>query len=299
MSKSIDFIEKKFDSKIKRKWWCTAPLEFLFIELYIKKKYNKLLHYIPYTSINIIQTERKSNVSSNEFNIINYELSKKYNIKKDKKEFEKYYNSFRNTSKRFTFFQVTQTWIESNDETYNHALFFLYDKLLNQVELFDSQEQDYYYFRNFFNKFFKKIYGNKIKIIYPDFIFFFQDLENIKCKNKKYFSESDGFCSAWSLWYLEIRLKNENLSRQQINDKIYEIFIKDKNDRICKLIRGYSQFINKITDDFNLIRENNKIKIIIKNKKTTNKYIIPKTLISLLGISGAILFIMKKLNLFK
>jgi len=289
-SKSIDLVEKSYRKSLKGFWNGTPEIDFLFTELYINKHYNNTLHYLPYLNLNIVHNHTNNTY---QFNIFDYNKWKIYN-KKDKKEFEQYIKLYKDTDKRFTYFPITELNKYANI-TEGHGIFFIYDNLLNQLELFDPNAGNFHYYKNFFKKFFTKIYGKKIKFIYPDqFCPFFGELHFDKCKNKKYKFKTDGFCAVWCLWYLELRLKNENLKRNEVISKALNKLKKD--NRICKLIRGYAQFIQEITKNFELILDNG-IYIITLKKKTN--YIIPQVLITLLGVSGAVIFIIKKLNLFK
>ena len=290
-SKSIDLVEKPYDKKLKGFWNGFLNTQFLFTELYINKHYSKLLHYLPYLELNIVHN---TDINTYNFNIIDYNIPMSYNKKNNKKEFEYYIKLYKNTDKRFTYFPIDQKITAFDQIERSHAIFFIYDKLLNQLELFDPNADNFHYYKNFFKKFFTKIYGKKIKIIYPDLHCpFFGELHLEKCNDKKYKFKSDGFCVAWNLWYLELRLKNEKLTRNEVITKALNLLKKD--NRICKLIRGYSHFIQDITNNFEILFKNGIY--IISIKKKTN-YIIPKILITLLGVSGAILFIIKKMNLF-
>lgn len=250
----------------------------IFTELYINKHYHKILHYLPYIELILesIQNESDSDYSHEIF-IIDYNKEHLYNKKKDKKEFEQYTKLFRNTDKRFTYFPVVQNTFYLDGDRDIHSIFFIYDKLVNQVELFDSNAADFYFYKNIFNKFFRNIYGKKIKIIYPDpHCPFFSHLEDYLCPEINYIYNSTGYCGVWSLWYLEVRLKNKDLSRKEVISKALTL-LKKGDQRICKLIRGYAQFIQEITHKFELKLENGKYFIIIKEyKKKSVKYMIPK-----------------------
>ena len=302
-SKSINLVEKQFNSKLKGEYNEPVASEIIFTELYINKHYSKSLHYIPSIRLDLREIKKKSNALfgysyTYTFNIADYNKQKLYNLKKDKKEFEKYYKLFKDTDKRFTYFPISQREIFNDILISSHAIFCIYDKLINQIELFDSNVEDFFYYKNFFNKFFKNIYGKNIKIIYPDQnCYFFSEIELNKCKKRNYIYNSTGYCGVWSLWYLELRLKNTELTREEVLNKSLTL-LKKGNQKICRLIRGYAQFIQEITGKYELKTENGKVSIIVKNKTSIKNYIIPKKIIILFGISGAIMYILKKLNLF-
>ena len=296
---SIDLVEKKFNSKLKGEYSEPISSELIFTKLYINKHYKKILHYLPYIELSLDSIEKESDTDfSHEIFIIDYNKNYLYNKKKDKKEFVQYTKLFKNTNKRFTYFPVMQNTFYLDGVRDIHSIFFIYDKLINQVELFDSNAEDFYFYKTIFNKFFRNIYGKKIKIIYPEsHCPFFSELQVINCPDINYIYNSTGYCSVWSLWYLELRLKNKDLSRDQVISKSLTLF-KKGDQRICKLIRGYAQFIQEITNKFDLKIENEKIFIIIKeSKKKSVKYMIPKTLIAILGLTGTLIYLIKKLNL--
>jgi len=149
---SIDLVEKPFNSELKGDWIGKFNIKFLFLELYINKYYQKLFHYLPFINLYIKQTKVKSTIfpfvkDLYDFNIIDFNKDILYNQKKDKKEFENYYKLFRNTDKRFTYFPITEQSLSiSGRISTSHAIFFIYDKLLHQIELFDSNADNFYHY---------------------------------------------------------------------------------------------------------------------------------------------------------
>ena len=55
-------------------------------------------------------------------------------------------------------------------------------------------------------------------------------------------TDPGGFCAAWSLWYLDLRLKNPNIERDAIIKQSIEI-LKKKPIKFRQFIRNYAQFI--------------------------------------------------------
>ena len=85
-SKSIDLVEKKYDSKLSGKWIGLPTIHFIFSELYIKKHYSKLLHYIPYVELSISKYNKTSK-NLYEFDILDFNTYTVYNERNNKKDF--------------------------------------------------------------------------------------------------------------------------------------------------------------------------------------------------------------------
>jgi hypothetical protein len=85
------------------------------------------------------------------------------------------------------------------------------------------------------------------------------------------------------------------LSRQEVTQKAMKKLRKSEDhQKVCKLIRGYAQFVDKFSKDYTLVK--NDKHWILRIKKKTN-YLIPKILITTLGLAGAVALIIKKISL--
>lgn len=72
-----------------------------------------------------------------------------------------------------------------------------------------------------------------------------QEIEETECIKDVYKVDTDiGFCVAWTMFYLEHRIKNPNKNRNDIIKYIMAKVKKGKTDKyICQLIRKYSLFL--------------------------------------------------------
>lgn len=294
-SKSFAIIQKTFNDKLKGKWNGNADIIFRFLETYLKKKYNGIMHFLPFIELRLLIDH--DNTNNYFFDILDYTNKKVYPIKKNTSSINSYINRYKNTNKRFTFFPVHQSYIIDNKEN-GHSILFLYDKKYNEVELFNSTNDDFNSYKKRINVFFKKIYGKKVKVIYPkELPNTFASLEEEKClKNKFSFYKSDGYCTVWMIWYLELRLANKSLSMENVFNKALQMF-KDDNKLICKTIRGYAQFIEKMTRDYTILKDKNGgLIMVVKKRGTYTKYILPSILISTIGLISTILLILNKIE---
>lgn len=167
MKKSIDLIEKEYNSKLSINWSGSSIYDNLFVDKYIIKHYSNLLHYIPYIQIDLRNIEESLNNFKLNFQIHDVTYGRIYNYHQNKKEFKKYYKLFKNTNKRFTFFPINHfTYNLKGLLIYGHMTSAIYDKSLNQIEYFDpnddilSKNKERYLIN-----FFSEIYGRNIKII--------------------------------------------------------------------------------------------------------------------------------------
>lgn len=153
----------------------------------------------------------------------------------------------------FIIFKIT---IISN-KSFNHANLVIYDVKNKYVERFDPYGNVPFYhsqqinilIESFFNEYFPGT-----KYLSPDGISFqiFSD-EN----NKMNYVENDpnGFCIAWCLWYLEMRIKNKIISPKSLIKKTIQ-GINKSEDKFKDYIRNYANYLdtekNKILDKANI-----------------------------------------------
>lgn len=288
---------KKYNSKIKGEWIGYPHTKLIYNQIYITEKYKNILHMLPFIELGIAEINFHNKKRLFQFGIRDWNKMKFLEINKNKlDELNDYIKLYKDTSKRYTFYPITQQYTNEEKEQFSHSLFCLYDKKFNQIELFNSVKDDFTNYKSMIKILFTKIYGENIRIIYPNNKCRNLDSLHIeKCENfhPKYLSE--GYCVIWTLWYLEVILKNPNLTNKQIQEKVIKNLKQGKDNNICKIAISYANFINELTKKFELKLINNKVTIIIK--KTNTKHIIPKVLIMLLGLTGSVLYILKKFKI--
>lgn len=303
-TKSFDLINYPFDSKLKGEWGGELVNYFKFIEVYIQKKYKDIVHYLPFIELGLSETCTLNNkgdkyIYDKKFEIMDFNRFIGYDISTHEPEIlviiNKIKERYKNTKKRFTFYTVGQAEFDCENIRRNgHSMLFLYDTQDNTVELFNSIQDDFYSYKNKISNFFKDIYGKNVKIIYPTKLMCqLAKIFNLKCPETQFLYKSKGYCVIFTFWYLELRLTNKNLDRNQVIQKAINLFKHKYNQQICKTVMGYAQFIQKTVQNYTILTGRNGEFIMVVNK---NKIIIPAVLLGILGISGSILFILKKLK---
>lgn len=280
-SQEISYVMKPFDPKKEGEWVGYTSNRDIFLEMYIEKKYGNDMHYLKFIELGVINTEYSRKIHYKNLFLLN-----DYSIKIKNGEYdhwflqnpnnsipERYFEMFRNTKKRFTFYPL----YFMNDYG-SHAMMFLYDKNNNEIELFDTNSRYKEIIRTNkkdFMNFFNKIYGNDVIIVLD--LKLYKKIGSIdykRCFMKNYIFKTSGFCIIYVLWYLELRLRNKHLDRTTVISKVTNYLKNDKNYYlICDLLRGYADFVNETVKDYKILIKNNvKIKIIkkslIKLKKT-------------------------------
>jgi hypothetical protein len=293
---SLKLVEQKYSSKNKGHWDGSSFKRIIFTELYLQNKYDTILHTTPFLNLNLITSYNQGNPA--EYHSFILDISNTGFILLNKQNINYIKSLFIQTNKRYTFYPVSLSvsYNGMQQEYGSHSAFFLYDKKFNKVELFDSMRENIGFFKPDIKLFFNSLYGSKIKIIYPN-----KKLQTIaelylqKCSKYNLNYTTKGFCVVWTLWYLEMILSNPKMT----TDKVYQKTINLLNiepDIICKIPDGYAHFINETTKNYELSFVNDTLKIILKKDKV--KYIIPKKLILLLGVAGALFYTLNRL-LFK
>lgn len=283
-SVSIDLAQKTFDPTIIGEWKGLLENEEMFLELYMKKKYGKYLHYLPFTGL-ILNYNNKKKEYRDDFDtkFCVYWDNKIYDYKKGNDVFNNYFDLYRNTEKRFTLYSCIQA-IQVNGNKSFHSIFFIYDRLLNEIELFNNISNKTYDIGIKQNKrsmtfFFKEIYGNSVKIdLSSNNIDIFindkrssidvVDIMAVNCDIKDYSFTAEGWCLVWTMWYLEFRIRNRDIPRKEALQKAFIIFALG-NQRICEHIRGYAHFIQDTVKDYKiLIIDDKKVRVTMKSIKT-------------------------------
>jgi hypothetical protein len=264
----IDLVEKSFDSKFKGEYSVRTEDEYLFLELYIKKKYSKNLYTLPFTRLvlsNILsKTDRKTRF------VIGTRNGGIFIPEEDKKEplFIEFISKLKNIKKRFTYYQLQQDFIFKNNRI-QHSASFIYDKKTNTIDHFDSIPQEYCTSIEKHQKkimiFFRMVYGKDISINFSRErpCTYFGNVYFQKCNKKEYLYTSKGFCTAWTMWYLEYRLANPDFSSDELIQEALKIFRKS-DDKICKFIRGYAQFYTQTIEKYIIIKDSENNKQIIR-----------------------------------
>jgi hypothetical protein len=170
--------------------------------------------------------------------------------------------------------------------TYNdnsgHAITVLYDKLTNEMELFQRNPSKGRYTPYEESKplllfFFRDVFGKKAKPVYNDSLCVKAwEISNL-CSSMhfEFYRKLDGDCMIWALWYLELRLKNKDIPRRQVLARTMRILTKDLKTYMsdvnlaCRVILGYRKFIDDFTDQFTVFRSSDDTVIKINKKKST------------------------------
>jgi hypothetical protein len=284
--KPFDIVTKPFDPNLVGKWIGEYELEHTFYLTYIKKNFRKQLHFLPFVNLMLIDSwDDPSGI----FLIHDNNIPKSFFLS----DSGKYMTLYKNTKKRFTYFPITISFITKGIfgiiKRIGHAVSAIYDKKNNEVEIFDSNPFNVKKHGPDLLTFFERIYGEDIKIVYLNKCFLFSAIDFRKCELIPYKYTSKGFCVIWVLWYLELRLKNRELSREQTIDKAENILKNGSpkdGTRVCELLRGYAQFVNKTVDKYIVVNKNGKNtlvpnptpKVFANSVPTTNFNIKPESI---------------------
>jgi ankyrin repeat protein len=164
-------------------------------------------------------------------------------------------NNFLKSNKRFF---IIPLGIENNIGA--HANILIYDKKFNEVERFEPNgnnisNNSFYYNYNLLDILLK----NKFNNILPNCKYFspndflpnisFQQFDSIsKYKNVK-IGDPGGFCSVWSIWYADMRIKYSDIPRNLLVLNLISKF-REKNISFKNFIRNYTSNITNIRDSF-------------------------------------------------
>lgn len=143
-----------------------------------------------------------------------------------------------------------------------HANILLFDKDKNEMERFEPFGKDYppgfnYNSRsldmglhNLFVNFFETDEKKKFKYFSPtdyETKIGLQLLDSYEYSKEKNIGDPGGFCAAWSLWYIEMRLNNININRSDLLNKLIN-HIRLKQVPFRTVIRNFTKNIMDIRD---------------------------------------------------
>ena len=158
--------------------------------------------------------------------------------------------NFKDSNKRYF---VIPLGIYHSDNA--HANILLYDSKLNEIERFEPSGSEYpfnfnynpdlldFYLENYFSEKFKDCKYFKPKSY--EMNIGFQTMEVIDI-NKK-IGDPGGFCGAWSLWWVYMRIKNENIDRKKLFLQLVKN-IRRNNLSFKTIIRSFSKYITDLRD---------------------------------------------------
>jgi len=159
-------------------------------------------------------------------------------------------NSFKESKKRFF---IIPLGIHQDNGA--HANILLYDSELNELERFEPVGGGYpmdfnynpelldYYLETYFKEHFNNC--KYFKPISYEFLIGFQTMEVVDI-NKK-IGDPNGFCGAWSLWWVYMRIKNSTISRKKLFIQLVKN-IRKNNLSFKNIIRSFSKIITDMRD---------------------------------------------------
>jgi hypothetical protein len=286
-SKSIDIIQKPFDPKYSKIWDGTLENRQIFLQMYIQETYRNLMYYKPFNALYVIYDDDKDMTYMGVVSYSKYKYSLKnwldcpdWTVKKFDKETKKYISSYKKTSKRFSMHYIK---LQVKNADFGHAVIALYDSKTNELEVFQRNtyiyeiDQEYKKLQKLLKDFFKYIYGDTVKFKFQEQLCIITSKIGYQCeiRTRKLYKRVEGDCMLWMLWYLELRLKNHSLSRGQVLSKAIKYFKDDlrrfrlSGNLVCKVILGYSTFIDNFNKQFDVIKNEKSYFIKINKKKST------------------------------
>ena len=264
---SIRMVEKYFDPDLQGDWEASWERKGIFMNAYIQDTYKDDLYYLPFVDFRVFYDTKNDKTFFKLGDFVKYEIIDSEN----KEVFSPYLEHYKNVEKRFTFYPFTTFKEETEEEEGgSHGIACIYDKKTKKVEVFDSIGSDFTPYKKVFRSLFEEIYGKGIKIIYLNQCVNFGKLVFYRCDDRYYNYNAGGFCAIWVLWYLELRLKNKHLSRDTVI-KLAIQKLKDGDERVCELLRGYAQFVDKIFSKYTMVKTNSNLLIKLKSEKITKK----------------------------
>jgi hypothetical protein len=292
--KSVTLVEKYFDPDLQGNWEAIWEKKAVFMNAYIQEKYKEDLYFLPFVGFRMFYDTK---IDKTIFKIVDFI---KYTTidSENKGEFLPYLERYLDTRKRFTFYPFSIYTEDPGEESGfgSHGIACIYDKKTKKVEVFDSIGSDFAPYKKTLKTLFEEIYGKGIKIIYLNQCVNFGKLVHYRCNDMYYAYNAGGFCAIWVLWYLELRLANKQLSRDLVI-KLAIKKLKENDKKVCELIRGYAQFVDKIFSEYTLTKTGSNLIVKSKSEKITKRNY--KALFTLLATLFGYVFAVLAIDKFK
>jgi hypothetical protein len=236
-----------------------APVDILFGLLFLynqfkKNNLNLLLDYPLTTNLELENYFKSLGVNYNyRLDFCNFEINWSFQKLITPTYFD---HELRKKSKNGGYL-VIPLGIETNFGSHANILF--YDIKKNTIERFEPNGANYPKGFNYNPKLmdqllelkFKKI-NQDIKLIKPyEYlpVIGFQMLENINYDKCKRIGDPNGFCGVWCIWWIYHKMKNLQISSEELATRLITSIKLDNND-FKKVIRNFSKNITDLRDDF-------------------------------------------------
>ena len=201
---------------------------------------------------------------------------------KNESRFKEYSDTFKKSKKRFHYFdmsvKVPVNKKHGDKEISYHSLSAIYDSDTKTIDFFDTNSNTFTLtmrFKPLFEDFFGEIYTRSVKINYSNECLNLGELamrHHDNCEYQKEFLFPEfkirGLCVIWTLWFLELRLKNVTFTRKEILDLVYRKVIREED--ICDILYGYGLFAHNFVKDYTVKVKDKDIVVLRKNKPLIN-----------------------------
>lgn len=252
--KDINLENVKFSS------YTGASIDIIFGLFYIKNKYNNIQTSITENFINNVKLEEyyvMNGIQKGKCNnFLNFEIVWSYQKLFYPTILKKLITDFsRDKMKRFL---VIPIGIELTNGA--HANILLYDKTTNEMERFEPYGTDFppgfnYNPNNLDNNLknlFMNYFEDEFKYYSPsdyELKVGLQLLDTIEYAKEKNIGDPGGFCAAWSLWYVEMRLTNISVGKEYLIQKLIN-YIRSKRISFRSVIRSFTKNITDLRDEY-------------------------------------------------
>jgi len=279
--KSFDILKKTFDPEYSGNWSGMSDKTNIFLNVYIKEKYKKELFFLDYFTLVASYSEGEYPHSVFTADLKELDENKYHFITKKtiKEELLPYINAYKNSKKRFHFFDISMMIRDKpTNQIKFHSASAIYDSSSNQVDFFNLLVGDFNVkaYNEKFKIFFRSIYGEQVKLKYSNTCLLLGQTELRNFCEEDYYKNSKfyigGNCVIWTLWFLDMRLKNKHLTHQEVLKKSLKLFT-ETPELVCEVIKNYGIFADKIMKKYDLVvdKKNKTVNIIYKETVENNR----------------------------